>query len=265
MLLNHVMKLRAKGSKVAVSSENADPPRNVAARLAVWFNLDKFLSLAILAGMTFLFCNIWHLTARLLSPTITPLASVSGSLFQPLQFTGVIIVSVAALAKATRAGKILMRTDAEAKSAYFRSYSSLTAPERQIRFASLYRAQPPADTIDTLVHHPTDPLGMVEMYSLAGKHLKREGQWFALASEWHSTKIWAWTILSLIGGLLTLAALTAGLWMTLSSQPPFSDLISGPTALFEALILALATNALVQDLRGYGQAYRLIAAKPPSA
>ncbi|MGO4570267.1 hypothetical protein AB4Z52_35965 [Rhizobium sp. 2YAF20] len=250
---------------MTVSSENTDQRSVVAGRLVAWFNLDKFLSLAILAGMGLLFGNIWHLTARLLSAVIISLASISGSVFQPVQLAGVILVSVAALAKAARAGKILARNDIEAQTGYFKSYSGLTAPERQIRFPSLYGAQPPADTIDALINHPTDPLGMIKMYSVSGKHFKRDGPWFALRSEWHSTKVWTWIVLCLVAGMLTLASLTAGLWMTLSSQPPFADLISGPTALLEAVIFALGTNALVQDLRDYAQAYYLIAAKPPSA
>ena len=248
-----------------MSKEYSDPRDEIATRLVSLFTFDKFLSLAIIVGIGILSLNILPLTAKLLSPAINLQASISGSLFQPLQLAGVVLVSVAAVSKLACGWKTLKRNDAEAESAYFNSYSGLTAPERQIRFASLYGGHPPADAIDALITHPTDPLGMVRMYSVSGKHLKREGPWFAISSEWHATKSWIGIFTCLLSGMVTLSSLTAGLWMTLSSQPPFSDLISGPTALLEGLVLAWGTSALIQDLRAYAHAYRVVAAKPPSS
>ncbi|AHF87927.1 hypothetical protein RLEG3_06570 (plasmid) [Rhizobium leguminosarum bv. trifolii WSM1689] len=233
--------------------------------VVAWFRIDKILSLIILIGTALLFGNIWHLAVRILGSTFFPLPNVSRSVFEPVQLFGIILVCTAAAIKAAIAKRPFIRNRIEGESNFFKSYSGLTVPERQLRFESLYGAQPAANTIDALATHPTDPLGMARIFSRSGNHLKQEGSWFVLSSRLHSKKLWTWTVLCFSASLLTLASLTAGLWMTLSSQPPFPDLISGPTALLEALVVALGTNALIQDLRSYAQAYHLIAARPSAS
>ncbi|MBD8689559.1 MULTISPECIES: hypothetical protein [unclassified Rhizobium] len=248
-----------------MSKESVYLSRNFAAKLGVWLKLDKFLTLAILAATPFLFCNVWHLAARLLSQTFTSLPPTTGSIFQPLQFACILIIAISVYAKVSQTGIFRTRNDVEVEAAFFKAYSGLTAAERQIRFAALYKIQPSIDVIDILIYHPTDPLGVISLYSSAGEHVVRKESWFSLASDWHLTKLWVLMIFFTISGLFAVSALAAGLWMTLSSQPPFAQLISGPTALAEGLILSLATSAMLQDVQSYALSYRLIAADPKSA